>query len=424
MKKVIVILIILLFPICVLAEEYKELQIVNSSSETKYLENDQGYITKNIIASDAKNGEVTIELEVTNKSSKVESQVVIKENSEIVIVLDESGSMSLTVDYENNLSRFEVINNAAKELVSNLLGTSQTAKIGTISFASDAIITSNLTQNLDDLNTVFSGKRVTNGLTYTTNALDLAETVFSSDNVAKIIIILTDGAPTDDTTKEKLIELSNKGYHIITMLTGSKSSSAFGTVENPTAGKLYLIEDSEIPTIIRDNIFADVIEYIKQNSSITNVTIVDYFPNDITENFEFSYAGGASIGTISEEIDKETKSISWDIGTLKGNEVATIKYKLKLKDMNNETLLNKVINTNEKVVLDYSDREGNTYNVVLDSSPSIKLTNIENIVNYEDETTENPKTGLKDYMIIITGLLTCIGIIIYKLKKKKYITNI
>lgn len=422
MKKVIVVLIILLFPICVLAEEYKELQIVNSSSETKYLENDQGYITKNIIASDTKNGEVTIELEVTNKSSKVESQVVIKENSEIVIVLDESGSMSFTVDYENNLSRFEVINNAAKELVSNLLGTSQTAKIGTISFASDAIITSNLTQNLDDLNTVFSGKRVTNGLTYTTNALDLAETVFSSDNVAKIIIILTDGAPTDDTTKEKLIELSNKGYHIITMLTGSKSSSAFGTVENPTAGKLYLIEDSEIPTIIRDNIFADVIEYIKQNSSITNVTITDYFPTDITDNFSFSYVSKPQNGVITEEIIDN--KIVYTLDELKGNESIKITYKLKLKDMNNETLLNKVINTNEKVVLDYSDREDNTYNVVLDSSPSIKLTNIENIVNYEDEPTENPKTGLKDYMLIITSLLTCAGIIIYKLKKKKYITNI
>lgn len=422
MKKVIVILIILLFPICVLAEEYKELQIVNSSSETKYLENDQGYITKNIIASDAKNGEVTIELEVTNKSSKVESQVVIKENSEIVIVLDESGSMSSTVDYENNLSRFEVINNAAKELVSNLLGTSQTAKIGTISFASDAIITSNLTQNLDDLNTVFSGKRVTNGLTYTTNALDLAETVFSGDNVAKIIIILTDGAPTDDTTKEKLIELSNKGYHIITMLTGRKSSSAFGTVENPTAGKLYLIEDSEIPTIIRDNIFADVIEYIKQNSSITNVTITDYFPTDITDNFSFSYVSKPQNGVITEEIIDN--KIVYTVDELKGNESIKITYKLKLKDMNNETLLNKIINTNEKVVLDYSDSEDNTYNVVLDSSPSIKLTNIENIVNYEDETTENPKTGLKDYMLIITSLLTCAGIILYKLKKKKYITNI
>lgn len=422
MKKVIVILIILLFPICVLAEEYKELQIVNSSSETKYLENDQGYITKNIIASDAKNGEVTIELEVTNKSSKVESQVVIKENSEIVIVLDESGSMSSTVDYENNLSRFEVINNAAKELVSNLLGTSQTAKIGTISFASDAIITSNLTQNLDDLNTVFSGKRVTNGLTYTTNALDLAETVFSGDNVAKIIIILTDGAPTDDTTKEKLIELSNKGYHIITMLTGSKSSFAFGTVENPTAGKLYLIEDSEIPTIIRDNIFADVIEYIKQNSSITNVTITDYFPTDITDNFSFSYVSKPQNGAITEEIIDN--KIVYTLDELKGNESIKITYKLKLKDMNNETLLNKIINTNEKVVLDYSDSEDNTYNVVLDSSPSIKLTNIENIVNYEDETAENPKTGLKDYMLIITSLLTCAGIILYKLKKKKYITNI
>lgn len=415
MKKLIFMLIILILPVCVLAEEYKELQIVNSSSETKYLENNQGYITKKIIASDPKSGEVTIELKVTNKSSKVESQVVVKENSEIVIVLDESGSMSATADYENNLSRFKVITNAAKELVGGILSDSSTAKIGTVSFASNAVITSNLTSSLDDLNNVFSGKRVVNGSTHTTEALALAETVFSDADVTKIIIILTDGSPTDNTTKDKLTELNEKGYHIITMLTGTKSSSAFGTVENPTAGKLYLIEDSEITTIIQDNIFADVIEYIRQNNPISNITITDYFPLDITDNFNFSYETKPTNGIISEQIIDN--NIVYTLNELKGNESIEIIYKLKIKDMNIESLLNKTINTNEKVVLDYSDSNNATYNVILDSSPKIKLTNTENLLN-EDEQVENPKTGLKDHTIIITSLLICSGIILYNKNKK------
>ena len=181
MKKlvsVVMLLVVSFVPFNVLAEVSRELQIVNSSSETKYFENDQGYITKKIVASDPKNSEVTIELEVTNKSSNVESQVIVKENSEIVIVLDESGSMSTTIDYENDLSRFDVVTNAAKELVNNILSNSTTAKIGTISFATEAVVTSELTSDLDALNTVYSSGRVKNGLTYTTDALTLAETVF------------------------------------------------------------------------------------------------------------------------------------------------------------------------------------------------------------------------------------------------------
>lgn len=422
MKKLINLLLLLavcFVPFNVLAEVSRELQIVNSSSETKYLENDQGYITKKIVASDPKNGEVTIELEVTNKSSNVESQVIVKENSEIVIVLDESGSMSTTIDYENDLSRFDVVTNAAKELVNNILSNSTSAKIGTISFATEAVVTSELTSDLDALNTVYSSGRVKNGLTYTTDALTLAETVFSEADVPKIIILLTDGAPSDDTTKDKLIELSNKGYYIITMLSDddSVSSDVFGTMENPTAGKLYLIEDSEITTIIKDNIFADVIEYIKQNESITNVTVTDYFPADITDNFEFSYVSKPTNGVISESIS-DNKTITYTLDELKGNESIKISYKLKLKDMNDDALLNKVIATNEKVVLDYTDKDTKTYNVVLSSSPSIKL------VEVKDEVVESPKTGLKEYTLSIISLIVVSGTILYIKRKKNYIKNI
>lgn len=102
--------------------------------------------------------------------------------------------------------------------------------------------------------------------------------------------------------------------------------------------------------------------------------------------------------------------------TLKGNEVATLKYKLKLKDMKNEELLEKVIATNEKVVLTYTDLESSEKEVVLESSPKIKLTKIvvKQIENNEDEKNKgkkNDQTISKDKTLPNTGKIVLIWII-------------
>lgn len=56
--------------------------------------------------------------------------------------------------------------------------------------------------------------------------------------------------------------------------------------------------------------------------------------------------------------------------------MATLKYKLKLKDIKNEELLEKEIATNEKVVLTYTDSSNSEKEVILGSSPKIKLAKI------------------------------------------------
>ena len=63
--------------------------------------------------------------------------------------------------------------------------------------------------------------------------------------------------------------------------------------------------------------------------------------------------------------------------TLNPGETATLKYKLKLKDMNNSGLMNKVIATNEKVVLKYKDVEDVEHTIILDTSPKIELKELE-----------------------------------------------
>ena len=263
-----------------------------------------------------------------------------------------------------------------------------------------------------------------------------AEQNFSSTANNKIIILLSDGIPNADVkntdtkdandvtdegcikigenTKNTLLKIKNSGIYTITLLTGMSESDGhtdksgqvfddnntleekleaaeniFGTQAAPTANKYYLVNNVDIKKIISEDILNDVTEVVQ--NPMNSVKVVDHFPEDITDNFEFSYVGKPTIGTTSDAIDSEENTITWDIGTLKGNEVATLKYKLKIKDMKNEELLNKTIATNEKVVLTYKDKDSKDYTVELTSSPKIKLSEakeaLKATVSYDPTTT-------------------------------------
>ena len=83
------ILLITFIPNVEATEDETELQIVNQNSETKYLDNDQGYISKNIIDSNKDTGEVTIELKLSNTKKETEQNT----DTEIFLVVDNSPSM-------------------------------------------------------------------------------------------------------------------------------------------------------------------------------------------------------------------------------------------------------------------------------------------------------------------------------------------
>ena len=91
--------------------------------------------------------------------------------------------------------------------------------------------------------------------------------------------------------------------------------------------------------------------------------------------------------------------------------------------MQNTELLNKVISTNEKVVLTYIDSNSEDYIVTLTSSPRIELVEIKEIEEPKDNTTAPgtiPQTGLKTILEISVIIIGCICIIAYfKYKKLK-----
>ena len=409
-----------------------EFKIIENEGQTKQLDNDQGVVSKHIVDSNVENGEVIIEIKFSNTSNN--EQKVGK--TEVIFVVDNSASMGTVTS--SKVSRKNTIINATENFVDNLYQQNSNVYMGLVKFSEQANVITNLTnQKQTMLNGINSFKNT--ALESDTNiaiGLTTANSKFSSDCENKILVLLTDGISYVEETKTALKNVEKTGTYIISMISDTNSSKviqAFGTEANPTAGKVYNIGDTDIDKVITDSIFEDVIETIQK--PISNITITDYFPEDIINNFEFSYVEKPNYGTISEVID-ENGSIVWKIDSLLGSEEASVKYKLKLKDMNNQSIINKIIPTNEKVDITYTDYNNKKYELVLDNSPKVQLyqeiqeTVIEGEeqeakpkdepVKVEDTTTVKtiiPKTGENRGIAIMLAFLLigfCINLIVKK----------
>ncbi len=123
---IILIMLLMLVTFCnrVNATEIKtSLNIIQKASETKYLENNQGYISKEIVDSNVENGEVTIELKINN-NKKEQENTENYENTEIYLMVSEN-----IVNNEETLTNN--INNIEK-LVTKIFNKNSKTKVGII----------------------------------------------------------------------------------------------------------------------------------------------------------------------------------------------------------------------------------------------------------------------------------------------------
>ena len=447
----VIILLMLSYTTSIATDLNTKLMVVQKEGELKYLENNQGYISKAIIDTDEEKGEVTIEIKLLNSEKKLETENETYENTEIIIIVpenivssDENGKLSEYSQYIETLAtRVFEKNSKTKIGIVGMKGPisdsyidengkmvygekNEGSKAGT---ADDAELVVNMT---NDISVIKNGLQNMNNqkLRYYNNfeaAIKLSKSSFSN-KVNKILISLYDTVPSTSigqcsqvsyggwsgydtieeavnaknekmvkTTKQEILSLKNSNIDFILLRPddtdfdqkwydvssgelildfdgSSYVKELYGTMQSPTYGKLYSLNEDSLQEIVTEKIYEDIMETV--GKPITYAKIVDYFPTKIIKNFDFEYVEGPNIGTVSEGIEEQTNSISWDIGTLDGNETATLKYKLKIKDMKNEGLLNKTIATNEKVVVTYKDIESKDYTVELTNNPKIKLSEV------------------------------------------------
>ena len=396
---------------------------------------------KRLIEKNLNNKEVTLQLQVTNNETSI------KPTGEIMLVLDNSDSMQNATS--TGEIRKDLVFESAQALVSNLLEDNTQLQIGVVSFSTntdmskeatieDASIVSSLSSNATELNNAISNIEANGPRTDLQAGLLLASQQFSEEDNNKYMIVLTDGVPNvaigsnnpyySDTTitqtKEQLQTLETDDIQITTMLTGIDDESyvpngtdknfgeiieeIFGTPENPTAGNFYYVTDDQIETTITENIYNDLLPVEK---TLTNIVIKDYFPEEIIDNFDFAYVSDANIGEISAEVDTSDNSITWTIPELASGQTATVQYTLKLKEDFNSSIVDKILDTNEKVDITYNDFDGVEQSKTSDVTPKLRLTEPPAVL---------PKAGTT--LLIGFGVLA-IGLLIFSFIKLKTLND-
>ncbi len=399
---------------------------------------------KKIVSYDLEKKELDIELKVSNTSEPLFNQL-----TEITFVIDNSLSMK---DAVGDSTRFDLITNSAKTLATKLLE-NENVKIGITTFStgdeegtiSDAKLRLKPSSNKETvLSTIDSIKVAEFGPRTNIEAgLTVASQNFTPECKSKYIVLLTDGVPntavggptltysgeTATKTIAKLKELDAAGVEIFSVMTGvpnveepstgitykALAEEIFGTATDPTVGKFYYIPDSQIEETICTTILNNFVD--TSANTLTNLKIYDYFPQEIVDNFEFSYVTKPTKGTISPTIDLQNNLITWTIDKLEPQETANIIYKLKVKENVDTKILNVVLNTNEKVEITANEIKTADGSNTLTSTvtPKVKLS-----LDTTTADTTIPQTGDTNTMYIVIGIVLVAAI---ALGIKLYFTN-
>lgn len=430
-----------------------------------------GNFTKELTDFDANKKEATLTLTLKNIMEKE----TIKKPVEVYLVLDNSSSMSRTY---NGKSKVDYVTETANLFVDSLFEYFESPKVGIVSFAcaesvssvgegfhdgtqDDAKLLLALSNSKETIKTKISKYKVGERGQHTNieAGLSLAETNFTdSTNSEKYVILISDGVPnlclnTENTlqysgiiasrTKQKLQDMDSKGYHIYSVLMGLNEANVenpsapiiestgkhmtyrelaeeiFGTASNPTVGDFYYIDYDNLDTTVNTDIYGDITE-IKDNS-LKNIVIKDYFPQEIIDNFNFEYVKSPNIGKVSENVDTSDNSITWSIELLNAGEIATLSYKLTLKDNYNKEIVDKILPTNSKVDIDYnySNVDGSANSTI---SPTVRVRYSE---SSKDDTVAKdpiPQTGIYStivFTIVLVGIVAYAIIKGIKIKKLK-----
>ena len=407
---------------------------------------DIGKFEKQITDYDSTEKSVTLTLTMTNTKEVEETY----KDVEIFLVIDNSSSM--VKNYVGDKTRKQAVIDSANSLVDKLFNSNPNVKIGVVGFSSldttagetegtinDATLRLGLSNTQNDVKTAITnlsdldvGPR-----TNIEAGLTIAQNNFSDEeNVNRYVVLLTDGVPnnaTDGTfgtysgavatrTKAKLEQMENAEIQIVAAMINLDSETIepttqktyrelseeiFGTEENSTTSSYFYIPDNEIEDTIVNDIFKDLV--VTTDNTLKNITITDYFPQEIIDNFNFEYVASPNIGEVSQSIDTTNNSITWNIELLSEGEVATLAYKLTLKDDYDVSIIDKVLPTNTNVDIT-GEYNGTKIDTSSEESPTIR-------VLYDDPVIDNtvadkpiPQTGTSSIVEWLIGIVSIASI--------------
>lgn len=162
----------------------------------------------------------------------------------------------------------------------------------------------------------------------------------------------------------------------------------YGTLENPTYGKMYSLDNNSLETIVTEYIYQDVMEEV--GTSLTSVIVKPYFSQKILENFDISFEENANIDIST----LEEGYITWNVGNLENGKSSEIHYTLTMKNIEKSELLNQEIPITDKVEVSYVNYADTQKNATITTSPLIQLIEKEEIE--EPNANQNTNTPATD----------------------------
>lgn len=393
--------ILFTFVICIMTVNAAsdKLQVVASSGGIVDLGTPGGSLTKNIVAEDLENGEITIEAKIKNSKT-----------TEIFFIVDNSTEFVALTDVKTNVIT------AAKTLVGNIHDNLANIKTGLLAVhpygltpttAEDGGLLSALsadkTATLAAFDTLSATSPVENGQDFL-EVLETANEGFSDTVENKIIVLVLSGVNGTGVAgyKTEMLDMASNEVTFITVLIENSEAykaTMFGTEETPTTGFFHDIDTDAIATTFSTNVNANILSTLPTDKF--NVLFEDLFPEIIVDNFTIEYVGSPSKGAVGD-FNREARKFSWSVGDLEGNIDATFQYRLKLNSTVPASAVDKAINTNEGINFSYTGSEAQLY----ECSPIIKIL------------ISNPKTGVYDYFIP-AALIFCISVLTISIVKRR-----
>lgn len=260
-------------------------------------------------------GTYTLSLDVTGRKGSQSETVTQK--TDIVLVMDTSGSMDFRMDKDKNArpgeSRLDYAKTAANDLVNSVVKNGNDVRVAVVSFNKDAKTVVGYTSDKGELRRGIDGLRADGGTNWEAG-LAAANGLTARDGAKKYIVFLSDGEPTYRYEKHSFLgyswtEVAGNGHYyeqanfdhavaeakkrgnatLFSVAVGStqKVSERMSSFQKEATGSTDGCYSATTPEALRQA-FASITQTITQSAQYTNVTITDA----LTDYVDFVGADG------------------------------------------------------------------------------------------------------------------------------------
>ena len=251
---------------------------------------------------------INFKVDTTKATTDVTSTVSKGGATDVMLVLDTSGSMAG--------NKVEQAKKAAATFADEVMSiTSNEVKVGLVTFDNSAKLVAPLTKNKDTVKNALNGMRGCGG-TLMSEGISVAQAEFAKSSAPnKIMVILGDGYPNSTSrTKTSATTAKNAGTKLVTIGYECNESFLKEIASDGGTGKMYYKAAAKATNVVSDlgTTFVQISEQV--TSTVVGNSLVDKIPTefDVVEN-----SATSNDTNVVPTLSADKKTITWSWGSNK-----------------------------------------------------------------------------------------------------------